>query len=256
MSFVLGGNGFFGYCFANSSEEAPNRHTPHGILPPGDSVMWWSTYEIKECPDPKTVDKQAIINDLRKRHGRWRNPVIQKIIAQAQVQNMWPVWTTPPLPSWERNGVVLVGDAAHALPPTSGQGASQAFEDVEGFSMLLAHCLGQTYRGLGADGMMGADGKEKEEKVAISRAAKRYMELRMPRIETILEEARKYENKKRDMNVFQEWFMYLVLFIIGLYIPFSITLYTGLRCDVDDLGLTFARSYPICMGMDANDVVI
>ncbi|TPR01049.1 Integral peroxisomal membrane peroxin family protein [Aspergillus niger] len=47
------------------------------------------------------------------------------------VQTMWPTWTSPPLPTWEREGVVLVGDAAHALPSTSGQGASQALEDVE-----------------------------------------------------------------------------------------------------------------------------
>ena len=36
---------------------------------------------------------------------------------------------------------VLVGDAAHALPPRSGQGASQAFEDGQSLGLLLARHL-------------------------------------------------------------------------------------------------------------------
>ena len=54
--------------------------------------------------------------------------------------NVWPFYVIPPLPSWasaKRRALVL-GDAAHAIPPSSGQGINQAFEDVYIFSLLLA----------------------------------------------------------------------------------------------------------------------
>ena len=34
--------------------------------------------------------------------------------------------------------VVILGDAAHAIPPSAGQGISQAFEDVYALALLLA----------------------------------------------------------------------------------------------------------------------
>ncbi len=43
----------------------------------------------------------------------------------------------PHVPLWHRESMVLVGDAAHAASPTSGQGASLALED----SIMLAKCL-------------------------------------------------------------------------------------------------------------------
>jgi FAD-dependent urate hydroxylase len=43
----------------------------------------------------------------------------------------------PSVPTWHRGPMVLVGDAAHAPSPTSGQGASMAAEDA----VVLAQCL-------------------------------------------------------------------------------------------------------------------
>jgi 2-polyprenyl-6-methoxyphenol hydroxylase-like FAD-dependent oxidoreductase len=43
----------------------------------------------------------------------------------------------PSVPTWHRAPMVIVGDAAHAPSPTSGQGASMAAEDA----VVLAQCL-------------------------------------------------------------------------------------------------------------------
>jgi 2-polyprenyl-6-methoxyphenol hydroxylase-like FAD-dependent oxidoreductase len=41
------------------------------------------------------------------------------------------------VPTWHRDNLILVGDAAHAALPTSGQGACQALEDA----WHLANCV-------------------------------------------------------------------------------------------------------------------
>jgi 2-polyprenyl-6-methoxyphenol hydroxylase-like FAD-dependent oxidoreductase len=53
--------------------------------------------------------------------------------------NIWPFYVIPKLDSWSsgKRRVLLVGDAAHALPPSSGQGISQAVEDVVMLALLL-----------------------------------------------------------------------------------------------------------------------
>lgn len=212
MNLVFGGNGFFGYCYTSSDKDEPNRHVPQGILKPGNSVMWWSTYEAKECPDTKSIDKAVVLQDVKARHASWKSPVVQKILASADIQNMYPVWTVPELPTWERHGVVLIGDAAHALPPTSGQGVSQAMEDVESFSMLLAHSLGK-------EGQQPSEESALQtRKASISWAAKKFMDIRMPRIKAIIDQARKYQNQKRDLSAFQEWFMYFIMYLMSKWL--------------------------------------
>jgi 2-polyprenyl-6-methoxyphenol hydroxylase-like FAD-dependent oxidoreductase len=43
----------------------------------------------------------------------------------------------PRVPRWHRGNMLIIGDAAHAASPTSGQGASMAIED----GVELARCL-------------------------------------------------------------------------------------------------------------------
>jgi len=205
MNFVFGGNGFFGYFFSESAESSPYRDSPHHIADPGERLAWWSTYEVSECPTTATVDKGAITRQLQERHRGWGDPVIQEILQSLEVDTMWPTWTVPPLPTWERDGVVLVGDAAHALPPTSGQGCSQALEDVEAFVLLLSHSL------------QNADQEQIEAnpKSLVKTAARQYMALRVPHVTQILREAQKIQNSKRDKGTISEYLMYGVLWIMS-----------------------------------------
>lgn len=55
--------------------------------------------------------------------------------------NVWPFYVVPKLDKWasENRRVIILGDAAHAIPPSAGQGVNQAFEDI----YILALLLGQ-----------------------------------------------------------------------------------------------------------------
>ncbi|MFD7061168.1 FAD-dependent monooxygenase [Streptomyces sp. NPDC059906] len=48
-----------------------------------------------------------------------------------------PTHDLPTVPTWSRDRLVILGDAAHATTPTSGQGSSMALEDA----VVLAKCL-------------------------------------------------------------------------------------------------------------------
>ncbi|TFA97852.1 hypothetical protein CCMA1212_010374 [Trichoderma ghanense] len=206
MNFISGGNGFFGYFFSESHPSDPNRESPYVVSEPGDTLAWWSTYEIKECPNRNNLDLADISRQLRERHAQWKDPVIQRVIESARVTNMYPTWTSPPLPSWERDGVVLLGDAAHALPSTSGQGVSQVLEDCESFTLFLAHQLARR-----------DSSNPTTQRQAITKAARQYMDLRKPRVTEILESAKKIQNSKRDMGIIREYAMYSFFKLLGLF---------------------------------------
>jgi 2-polyprenyl-6-methoxyphenol hydroxylase-like FAD-dependent oxidoreductase len=53
---------------------------------------------------------------------------------------IWPHHAVPRLDSWmsPNRRVILLGDAAHAIPPSFGQGANLAFEDAFTLALLLS----------------------------------------------------------------------------------------------------------------------
>lgn len=69
----------------------------------------------------------------------WSDEVQQIISAPSSTQNFHlPIYELAPQTHWVKNRVVTIGDAAHALGPILGQGASQAMEDA----YVLLSCLG------------------------------------------------------------------------------------------------------------------
>lgn len=213
MTFVFGGNGFFGYFPSTSTLNDPNRDSASHISEPGDQLGWWSTYAMEECPkDLRNINREEILRDLRERYKNWRDPVVQHIISNEglEIKNMYPTWTAPEIPTWERNGIVLVGDAAHALPSTSGQGSSQALEDVECLTLFLAHELRNGYKS-------PLQTQTVTERAAVVAAAKRYVALRKPHVKKILDRAKQIQNNKRNMSFVQECFMYFFMWVMGWF---------------------------------------
>jgi salicylate hydroxylase len=57
---------------------------------------------------------------------------------------LWQLRDLDPLDTWTRGRVILIGDAAHAMLPTQGQGASQAIEDAEALGAFFSDVDGRT----------------------------------------------------------------------------------------------------------------
>ncbi|KAI1866765.1 hypothetical protein JX265_001138 [Neoarthrinium moseri] len=60
-----------------------------------------------------------------------------EIFRRAPDVALWQLRDIDPLPTWVRGRAILIGDAAHAMLPTQGQGASQSIEDAEALAAYL-----------------------------------------------------------------------------------------------------------------------
>ncbi|HSX01737.1 MAG TPA: NAD(P)/FAD-dependent oxidoreductase [Candidatus Saccharimonadia bacterium] len=121
---TFGPEGSFGYC--NMSAGLPQWG-------------WWSTYG--QAKEPTKAELDALTDDklkqmLLKRHADWVAPV-KDFINHSVLMIKTPIFDVPPLPTWHVGRAVLIGDAAHAMSPHAGQGASMALEDA----MYLAKML-------------------------------------------------------------------------------------------------------------------
>ncbi|KAL3458311.1 hypothetical protein BJX64DRAFT_302067 [Aspergillus heterothallicus] len=69
----------------------------------------------------------------------WAQKPLQlaKTSASESGLGLWQLRDLDPLPRWHRGRAILIGDAAHAMLPTQGQGASQAIEDAEALGAFL-----------------------------------------------------------------------------------------------------------------------
>jgi 2-polyprenyl-6-methoxyphenol hydroxylase-like FAD-dependent oxidoreductase len=119
LDMVYGRVGFFGIGYARPAAE---EH----------SMMWWSAIPGEEIPRARLAamtdaDRRTLLLEV---HRGWCAPVETAIRHSAPSIFMGNIYDIPRLPRWSRGRVVLMGDAAHAVSPHSGQGASMALEDA------------------------------------------------------------------------------------------------------------------------------
>ncbi|KAI4715904.1 monooxygenase [Aureobasidium sp. EXF-10727] len=63
---------------------------------------------------------------------------VREIMSHAPDVALWQLRDIDPLTTWTKGRAILIGDAAHAMLPTQGQGASQSIEDAEALQAFLS----------------------------------------------------------------------------------------------------------------------
>ncbi len=120
MRMTFGERAFFGY-----------------LKSKGQPVYWFNSYPAGDGADGKVTDPAAYARKILALHADDPSPNAAILESVARLDRSYPIYDMPRLPTWHRGRVVLIGDAAHAVGPHAGQGASMAIEDA----LVLAACL-------------------------------------------------------------------------------------------------------------------
>ncbi|HVW38197.1 MAG TPA: FAD-dependent monooxygenase, partial [Pirellulales bacterium] len=122
---------------------------------------------------------------------------VETLIRQTASGLQLNIYDIRTLPAWHKGRVALVGDAAHAVSPSSGQGASLALEDA----MYLAKLL-------------------RESAADFAGALARFERDRRPRVERIVAEGRRRGDDKQIVGPIQakirEAILTVVLNLFGM----------------------------------------
>ena len=145
----------------------------------------------------KSSDQCTLRADIQTRFGNASLPAVKAFIDGAKDWSMWPIYALPAGGKWATGKVMLLGDAAHAMPP-QGESTGIVLED----GVLFARCLSriQTMQG------------------SIEDAFNAYERLRRGRINTAFTESQNVVKSVRDAGWFGDKLRAL---IIPWYLKFS-----------------------------------
>jgi len=105
---------------------------------------WWTHLpqegELRRA-ELQAIPDRAMRDRVLAAFGGWHSP-IEALVSNTKDIMRTAIYDVPPLPVWHVGRVMLLGDAAHAMSPAGGQGASLALEDA----MLVGKSLADQHR--------------------------------------------------------------------------------------------------------------
>ena len=108
-----------------------------GLVPLSNGRMYW--FATLNAPEGMRDQPGAVKPALLDLFSGWHEPIADVIAATDEAAILRnDIYDRPPLTTWSRGRVTLLGDAAHPMTPNMGQGACQAIEDA----VTLAERLG------------------------------------------------------------------------------------------------------------------
>lgn len=163
------------------------------VRPAGGPAHWFNSFPSSD-PEALPMDGRAGAVKLRELHAQDPADNRRILAAITETDRFYPIFDMPDLPVWHGGRVVLVGDAAHAVGPHAGQGASMAIEDA----VVLAACLDSTN--------------------SLAKALRLYEALRRPRINKVVRATAHNGSQKKASG----WFtLALRNLILRLALPFG-----------------------------------
>ncbi len=183
VHFIFGKDGFFGYF--------------NVVTPDGPRTMWWSTASapLEDREKTATTTMAEHKQRLLALHGDWASPISQLIQSAEEILNV-AIHDVPSLPSWSVGRTLLIGDAAHAVAPHSGQGASMALEDAMYLAKLLRESNG----------------------TSIEQIFAAFEQHRRPRTDKVIALGRRNGQHKQRMSPIQFWIKQQV---IRIFVPLT-----------------------------------
>lgn len=177
QQMYFGHRAFFGYTvragvaywFTNVPvADEPARDTPERA----GRVRGERTWEVNAGGARDALHPVGSMARLRDLHADDPQPIRAILAATSSPVGAWPLYDLPTVPAWSTDRTCLLGDAAHATSPSTGQGASLSIEDA----VVLAEC------------MASAPG--------CSAAFSRFVALRKPRAEKVMARGRRIGARK------------------------------------------------------------
>jgi hypothetical protein len=208
ITLTFGSGAFFGTVIDKKRLEQPlsKDRTPssHDLDVEVPLAGWWSTFPAEPAPTSRTPFSE-VKDMVMAKHKGW-TPLIPALIENSDLDMsgngtfVLPRWITPSLPKWTSDSgrILLVGDAAHCMPPDSGQGLSCAVEDAMTIGLLCSDLFPTSSNvDPNKDSIPSSQHK-------LRQLCDLYVKIRKPRCDYIVAEARKRGDMKRELTWWDE----------------------------------------------------